>query len=175
MNKELRTAERAKSKVSEAKKHLPISDLSARFHSLRKEMDDLVERFFGEKSSFVAWPESWFGKASEGMILPNIDVTETRKTLKVTAELPGLEADDIEVTVHDGVLSLEGEKKVEKQDKDEETRVMERRYGSFHRSFSLPANVDWDKARAAFKNGVLTVTFPKTGENKSKARTIKVN
>jgi HSP20 family protein len=98
---------------------------------------------------------------------PAIDVREHENDFTVTAELPGLTADDVELRIENGVLSLTGEKKEEKTD-GTEGHVIERRFGSFERSFTLPRGVDTTKVDAKFTDGVLTVTVPKAASAKPK-------
>ena len=81
---------------------------------------------------------------------------------QITAELPGMEENDIEVNVYDDVLTIKGEKKEAKEEKKKDHYVSERHYGSFHRSFHIPDSIDANKIEAIFKNGLLTVTLPKT-------------
>ena len=106
-----------------------------------------------------------------------MDVRETQGEFVVSAELPGLERDDVEVTVENGVLSLSGEKKEEFEEEDEESgrRIYERRYGRFQRTLSLPRGIDADKVNAKFKNGVLEVVLPKTPAAKSRQIEISAN
>jgi HSP20 family molecular chaperone IbpA len=89
---------------------------------------------------------------------------------KITAELPGMEENDIEVNVSDDVLTIKGEKKEAKKD----YYVSERHYGSFHRSFHIPDSIDTNKIEASFRNGLLTVTLPKTAQGEKKAKNIEV-
>ncbi|AWK86008.1 hypothetical protein DEW08_06845 [Azospirillum thermophilum] len=135
--------------------------------SLHREMnrlfDDVFRSFDGRLSS------AGFG----GMGWPRMDVVETDKEYRVTAELPGLEEKDVELTVQDGMLTLKGEKKAES---DDQGRLHgERFYGRFQRSFSVGPDVDEERISASFKNGVLTVVLPKTPETASKARRIPIN
>ncbi len=95
---------------------------------------------------------------------PAVDVAESDGNLVVTAELPGMKKEDVTLELANGVLTLRGEKKEETERKEEEMHVVERSYGSFRRSFTLPCTVDETKAAAEFKDGVLRVTLPKTGE-----------
>jgi HSP20 family protein len=99
---------------------------------------------------------------------PAVDVRETDSGFLVSADLPGLTKDDIEVTVKDGVLALSGERKqeIEEGDAGAGHRILERRYGRFQRSFSLPRGVDAEKVEAQFSDGVLKVTLPKTAAAK---------
>ena len=100
--------------------------------------------------------------------LPPFDVAETAEEIVVQTELPGMEIKDIDITLTDGLLSIKGEKKKEKVDKQEHYRRVERVYGSFSRSFSLPAEVRADGIDAKYRDGVLTVTLPKAEEAKPK-------
>ncbi|AMK22891.1 MULTISPECIES: Hsp20/alpha crystallin family protein [Sphingomonadaceae] len=104
---------------------------------------------------------------------PHVELGETDKEIRVTAELPGLDEKDVEITVEDGVLTLRGEKRSEVEDRDR--GYSERSYGRFERRIGLPQSVDRDKANATFKNGVLTVTLPKTEAANENVRRIPVN
>lgn len=103
---------------------------------------------------------------------PSIEVNETDKDVKVTAELPGLEEKDVQVELANGALSIKGEKKTETEDKDR--KFSERYYGRFERRIPIE-DVDQDKISAAFKNGVLTVTMPKLPQAESKVKRIAIN
>lgn len=103
---------------------------------------------------------------------PAIDVVENDDEFVITAELPGAKRDDITVELHDGVLTLRGEKKTERDEKRDHARYVERSYGSFSRSFSLPSNADGEKLAATFKDGVLSLRIPKREE--AKPRTINI-
>jgi HSP20 family protein len=109
-----------------------------------------------------------------GDLMPEIDVKENGKQMVLTAELPGMEEKDIDLSVRDGVLTLKGEKKMEKSEEKDDYRVMERRYGSFQRSFSLPESVKEDGIKANFDKGVLTITMPKKAEAKKSEKKIKI-
>ena len=101
-------------------------------------------------------------------------MTETDKRYKITAELPGMDADNVDVRFEDGVLRISGEKKEQREENERGYRVSERTYGAFERLISLPAAADPEKISAKFKNGLLTVTVAKNGASKS-ARSIKVD
>lgn len=131
---------------------------------LRREMDDLFNRFFGETSLPRVFSREW---------TPSIDVSETKDHLVIKAEVPGLEAKDIDVSVSGDVLTIKGEKKKEEEKKEEHYHYRERYSGSFQRSLRLPLSVKSDKADASFKDGVLTVRLPKAPEAKKKQITIK--
>jgi HSP20 family protein len=139
------------------------------FESLRREMDRLFDDFqlgswrspFG-RSLLDTEP---FGRGEAALIrAPAVDVDEHDKAYEITAELPGMDESNIDVKFSDGVLSIRGEKREEKEEKKKDRYLSERRYGSFQRSFRVPDSVDADKIEANFKNGVLTVTLPKMPE-----------
>ena len=104
---------------------------------------------------------------------PHLEISETEKELHVAAELPGLEEKDVEVLLADGVLTIRGEKKSESEDK--ERQFSERFYGRFERQIPLGAEVEVDKVAASFKNGVLTVTLPKSANAQAKTKRIVIN
>ncbi len=117
---------------------------------------------FGADSFFDRFGGSW----------PSIEVSETDKEVKVTADLPGLTENDVSVQLSNGVLAIGGEKKSETEDKDR--LFSERYYGRFERRIPVE-DVDGDKVSAAFKNGVLTVTLPKLPQAKSNVKRIAIN
>jgi HSP20 family protein len=139
----------------------PLGELS----TLRREMDRLFECFFGEALSLERPGGTWE---------PRLDIAESKDMLTVKAELPGLEAEDLDVSVSGETLTIKGEKKQEREEKDERRHVVERSYGAFARTVRLPAPVIQDKITAGFKNGVLTISLPKTEEAKQKAIPINV-
>ncbi len=108
----------------------------------------------------------------EGVWLPAVDIRETDDALIVAAELPGIERKDVKVDIKDGVLTISGERKYEKEADEENVHRMERVYGRFSRSFSLPSNVDVDKVEAKLENGVLTVRLPK--KETARARSVEI-
>ena len=120
---------------------------------LRREMDRVFDRFFE--------PE-WSDFPAVGEWAPSLDVSETKDAVIVKAEIPGIEPNDIQVTLQENFLTIKGEKKQEKEEKDERHHRIERSYGAFTRSVRLPVTVDTAKVDAKFKNGLLTVTLPKT-------------
>jgi HSP20 family protein len=105
---------------------------------------------------------------------PAVDIVEKDKAYEITAELPGMDENNIEVKLSDGELVIKGEKKEEKEEKKKDYYLSERRYGSFERRFTVPKEVDAEKVGATFKNGVLTVTLPKSAEAQKAAKTITV-
>ena len=106
---------------------------------------------------------------------PSVDVHENENQIMLRAELPGLAEEDVELTVDKGRLTIQGEKRLEKEDTDGDYRSIESHYGSFYRSFPLPDSVDQDKIEARFDNGVLSVVLPKTEEAQPKRIEVKVN
>ncbi len=140
------------------------------FAVLRQDMNRLFDGFLGERE----WFPSRFFDGGTGLAMPSVDVSETDKEIVVTAELPGIDEKDVEVSVTQDALTLRGEKKAEFEDKKKGQYLMERSYGSFHRVIELPAEVDREKVAATFKKGVLTVTLPKTEEAKKEAKKVSV-
>ncbi len=135
------------------------------WQTFRQEMDRLFDRFSGFhlpafRRSFDVEP-TWTYESSFSFPNPAVDVTEDDKAFKVSAELPGLEHNDIDVSVSNHTLTIKGEKSYEKDEKAKDRHVSERGYGSFQRSFSLPDGVDADKIAAELAKGVLAVTLPK--------------
>ncbi len=112
--------------------------------------------------------------ASLGGFSPRIDIAQGENEIRVTAELPGLEEKDFEVSVENDVLTLKGEKRTEHEGEHEGVRYAERTSGSFHRAFRIPFPVDAEHVKATFKNGVLTVTVAVPEEAQEKVRTIPV-
>lgn len=131
------------------------------FSAMRSEMDRVFDSFLGR--GFGALPAMLRG-SDNGAVMPSIDVRETPTEFVVEAELPGMDEKDVSVTLSDGVLSLKGEKKSEREEKKDDYHLTERSYGSFQRSFRVDDAVDPDKVKAAFEKGVLTVTLPKRPE-----------
>jgi HSP20 family protein len=130
---------------------------------LRSEMDRLWDDYFGSgRRAFKS--ESW---------VPSVDVSETGDKIVVKAEIPGMDSKDIDISLSGDILTIKGEKKSEREEKEENYHLVERSYGMFARSLRLPAGVDADKIEASYKNGVLTVTCLKKEEAKPKAIEIK--
>lgn len=127
---------------------------------MEREMEDLVGTFFRD------WPMPRF--ARQAAWAPALDMLDRKDELVLKADLPGLEQKDIEVSVEEGILTIRGERKEEKEVKEEEYYRCERWAGAFARSLALPPGLDADKIKATFKNGVLEVHLPKTKEAKGK-------
>jgi HSP20 family protein len=136
------------------------------FRALQHRMDRLFQDF----ASDYRWP---FANGRQAP-LPTIDVSETDTEMTVEAELPGVEEQDIDVTVADNLLTIKGEKKQEKEEKKKDYHLTERSYGSFSRSMALPFDADPAKIKASFADGVLKITLPKPAEVKAKAKKIAI-
>jgi len=104
------------------------------------------------------------------VIAPQINVSETDTEIRVTAELPGVNENDVQVDLNDDLLVIRGEKKFERKDEKENFHFMERSYGTFQRTLQLPFSVDPDQVQATFENGVLTITLPKTAQQERSQR-----
>lgn len=128
---------------------------------LHDEMEDLINSFFG------GWETPFFQRSR----CLAIDIADNEEAVVVKAEVPGCKADDIEISVHGNTLTISGEKKLEEQRKEKGYYHLERSCGSFRRDLDLPADVDPEKVEAVCKDGVLSITLPKT----EKAKPIKVN
>ena len=149
----------------EVKKATPAQTPDA-WHSLRSEMDRLFDRFSGSFGlpAFRRWfnVEPVFSADNAfNITMPAVDVTEDDKSYTLTAELPGMEQKNIEVSLTGDMLTLKGEKRTEKEEKDKNRYMSERSYGAFERSFSIPDSVDRDKIVSDLAKGVLTITLPK--------------
>ena len=130
-----------------------------RLFSLRDELDRLFESPFNDLARTTNLLSGWS---------PAVDLYEDKDDFIVRAELPGMKKEDIEISLHEGALTISGERKSEEKFEDGEVHRTERFFGKFHRSFTLPKAVDGDKVKAAYKDGILTVTLPKTEEAKPK-------
>ena len=113
------------------------------------------------------------GSGSQGNIAPNIDISETDQAIEVTAEMPGLERKDIEISIDDDSLTIRGEKKVEEDRKDKNVQHSERTYGVFMRVLQLPSGVNPSSVEATMSNGVLKITIPKPAKPEPKKIEVK--
>jgi HSP20 family protein len=128
--------------------------------SLQREIDRLFEDFshgFGRLGGFKS-----------GELVPSMNVSETDGEIEFTAELPGMEEKDVEVTLADNILTIRGEKKAEKEEKEKDYRLLERTFGSFSRSFEVPSGIEPSAVKATIDKGVLTVKFPKPAQPEAK-------
>jgi HSP20 family protein len=133
------------------------------FEFIQNEIDRVFDRFNGN-----GWPAAF----TERPFSPDLEVTETDGTIEVSTELPGMDEKDVEISISDGMLTIRGEKKVEKDEKKKNYRVVERSYGSFERCVSLPSGVDASKVKAKMDKGVLKVEVPKPAA--AKAQQVKI-
>jgi HSP20 family protein len=134
------------------------------FTSLQREIDRVFDDFTR------GWPS--FHTASADL-RPRMDIAETDKDIEISAELPGLDEKDVQVNIADNVLTIKGEKKAEKEEKDKNYHMVERSYGSFYRALNLPAGVNIDAIKATLANGVLKVTVPKPAAAQAKKVEVK--
>ncbi len=137
--------------------------------SLQRDINHVFENFWHKVEN------GWTGRREAmGMFGPSTDITETDKSVDVSIELPGMTQDDIDISLSNDAMTIRGEKKIEHEENRKGVYMSERSYGSFYRTVPLPAGVDADKADASFKNGVLTISLPKTPEAQAKIKHIKV-
>lgn len=135
--------------------------------NLRRDFGDFVNRFFDRdlwEPGDLSSADRWF---------PSVDISEGKKEITVKAEIPGVEAKDIDISLSGKLLTIKGEKKHEKEEKEENYYRMERSYGSFNRTIELPAEVDPEKVDASYKKGVLKIELKKTRESETKKIEIK--
>jgi len=135
-----------------------------------EEMSDRLNRMFARPATRT--------NGKETMIVadwtPTVDISETDGEYQIKAEIPDVKKEDVKVTLEDGVLTIQGERKQEKEEKGKKYHRVERSYGSFVRSFSLPEFIDEEKVKAEFKDGVLNLHLPKSEKGKPKAIEVKV-
>lgn len=129
------------------------------WQALRSEVDHLFDSVFEG-----GFPRSRIFESDDKALMPSIDVKEDEARILVEAELPGLDEQDVELTLRDGILTISGEKKFEKSEEKANFHVMERRYGSFQRTLRLPETVDEDAVEATFEKGILKIMLPKKPE-----------
>ena len=132
-----------------------------------------MERLFDEMLGNGIWRTSE-EHSLRGSWVPAINILEKDNEIIITADLPGLKAEDVEVTIEEGTLSIRGERKLEEASEGETYHRVERLYGSFERSFTLPNSIDVDAIAAHFSNGEMVLTLPKREESKPRSVKIKV-
>ena len=135
------------------------------FMSLQREIDRLFEDFSRGFPTIV-------GNGATAL-MPSMDVTEADKEIEITAELPGLEEKDVQINIADNILTIRGEKKAEKEQKDKNYRLVERSYGAFERTLELPEGVNADAIKANISKGLLKVTVPKPAPTQAKKIEVK--
>jgi len=159
--------------LSSVQKAIPV----VRTHDLWQSLHDDVDHLFTRHPALRRWfypGENWSEPMGFSFPVPAVDMTEDDNGYYVTAELPGLEDKDIEVTVSGDLLILKGEKNYEKEEKNKNRHVSERAFGSFRRTLALPGDVDRNEVAAALTKGVLTITLPKTADSWKKQQKIRV-
>ncbi len=143
----------------------PANDITNEFTTVQREMDRMFDRFLRggvvEDESVCSW-------------LPPVDIFEKENEFLVHVELPGVDKNDVKINVANSVLTIKGEKKSVIESKEKNYHRMERCYGSFQRSFSLPTSVKADKIEASYNNGILEISLPKVEEAKPKEIEVKV-
>ena len=135
----------------------------------QKEMNQVFDGFF---KGFGMRPSGEEIETFEAFS-PRVDMTEDEKSVQITAELPGMDDNDIEINLTRDVLTIKGEKKEKKEKKDKEAYYMERSFGSFTRVLPVPAGLDTDKVEATFKKGILNITMPKLEVEKKQQKNLK--
>lgn len=136
--------------------------------NMQREINRMFTNFYGGNGVFGV-PNN-----SSGTLDMKMSVVETDKTIEVSAELPGVDVKDINVTLRHGLLTVKGEKHEEKEEKAEDYHLVERSYGSFSRSLTLPADVNEDKVDAKFEKGVLKISLTKASGSQSKGHKIEI-
>ncbi len=142
-------------------------------NTMQRRMNRMFDDFFGDFGEWTPGPFQAMVHRSDGFS-PRMDITETDKEFTLMVELAGLDEKDVELTLDDNVLTITGEKKVERDEESEHSRLTERAYGSFSRSLSLPTDVEADGIEAIFKKGVLTIRLPKAAPEESAAKKIEI-
>jgi HSP20 family protein len=144
--------------------------MSQTFESLHREMNRLFDEFMpGTERHLTASGNGFLTRVS-----PAIDEAEDEKAYYVTAELPGMDEKDIDISLADNVLTIQGEKKLEKEEKEKNYHMIERAQGAFRRVLALPSEIDENKVEASFRKGVLSITLPKSKEAQAKEKHIKI-
>ena len=141
---------------------------------LHRRMNDLFDGFFSDFERSLDRPSASLPGRRVWDALPRIDVAETDQEVVVSADLPGLDEKDISLSLDGDILTVQGQRKDEREEKKLNYHVVERSYGSFHRAIQLPPGLDRERARAAFKKGVLTVTLPKRPEAHARRKSIAI-
>lgn len=141
--------------------------------SLQRRMNRMFDDFFGDFSDLSVSPLRAWSRSGGGFI-PRMDMTDTENEITVTAELAGVDEKDVDITMQDDVLTIRGEKKIERDEKSQRYCLSERSCGTFSRSILLPAEVEQDKIEASFKKGILTVHLPKLPVEEAKAKKIEI-
>ncbi len=159
--------EREKEVAMSVVKWSPLKELE----DMRRDMDRLFEEFFTPSPGRRRWPT----RAGAGVVVPDIEMYDRKSEIVIKAELPGVNKEDIDLSITKDTLTLKGEVKREEEVKEEDYYANERTYGTFNRTIALPVEVDNEKAKANFKNGILELVIPKREEAKPKEIKIEVS
>lgn len=144
-------------------------------HPMQRWMESVFDDpFFRQPFAGFGELDRWFGDFSPAVFQPSVDVVDEEEALKVSAELPGMDKDDVQLRLEDGALVIRGEKRNEEESRENGCYRTERSYGFFQRRIPLPSDVDEAQADARFDRGVLTIRFPKTGAPPASERTIDI-
>ena len=172
-----------KAKSDKGKKVTPASSDLTSFDAMRDEMQRMMQQLWTNPWA-AGMPQLWNLAKWPGMSaempfasmanLPKADLSETDDGYELTVELPGLDEKDVDVTLTERALVLKGEKKSEKETSDKNYHFSERSYGSVHREFALPSDIDRNAMKATFSKGILTVKLPRTHDATAKAKRIEV-
>jgi HSP20 family protein len=157
-------------KVESKKALSPFQEMERRFQEMERRFEDLFRRPFSLLPSWM--PRLKMPEIEE--VSPSMDIFTEGDNVVVKAELPGMKKEDIDVSLTEDTITISGEKKKEEKIEKKDYYSCERSYGSFKRSFSLPSEVQTEKASAKFKNGVLEIRIPKTEEAKKKEKKVTV-
>ncbi|MEW6246359.1 MAG: Hsp20/alpha crystallin family protein [Nitrospirota bacterium] len=151
------------------------AELVPRWEDIDRWFDRMAEEFWRHPFPSLFRPERWWPESLVPLRAPSIDVYEGKDEVVVKADVPGMVKEDIEVTLSGETLTIKGEKKEEKEVKEQDYRRRERSYGAFVRSVALPCEVKPEEIKASLKEGVLEIHLPKTEEAKRKAITVKID
>jgi HSP20 family protein len=175
--------EPSKSESEEAKEERgkqPLASVQQSVSALRQEMDRVFDDFARHWTvspfyrRFFDWEPFRRMERASGVLMPETDVVEGEDAIRVSVELPGMEEKDIEVEVTEDTLTISGEKRDEREEEDEDYHLSERSYGAFKRTLRVPDTVASSNVSAEMKNGILTVTLPKTAKAKQKPKKVSV-
>jgi len=157
----------------EQARNVPMRQGDQQFYSPLAQLHRDIDRMFGNVFPGIGWGRLL--DVDDGMLRPNVDVSSTDKEYNITVEVPGVDEKDVKLELApDGTLTVRGEKKQEKEQKDKNYYRVERSYGSFQRTLSLPEDANRDNINATFKNGVLTITCPRKAIAQTPAKQIEI-
>ena len=141
---------------------------------LKGQLDKWFGEYFSKNKEAIAKGESIFSDTGSLMRFPVVDIQEQKDKYIVNAEIPGMKKDEIEVEYRDGYLTIRGEKKFEHEEKKKDFHRIERSYGSFHRTFEIPEEINEEEIKGDYKNGVLSITLPMKNPEKRKTKRIEI-